>query len=114
MNTKRNPFPALGIMLLSLLLVLTPAVAADLAQAKATGLVGEQMDGYLAVVAANAPADVRAMVENINRERRAAYEQIAKQNGVSVDQVARLTAQKVIEQAAPGHYVQTPAGWQRR
>jgi uncharacterized protein YdbL (DUF1318 family) len=113
LNSRRLALITLTSILASLL-IFSPLPAADLAQAKAAGLVGEQLDGYLGLVQANAPADVKAMVNSINRQRRAEYERIAKQNGVSVDQVARLAAQKVIQQAAPGHYVQTPSGWQRR
>lgn len=104
----------LAALALLLCTALAPVAAADLGQAKSAGLVGEQMDGYLGVVQANAPADVKALVDSINRERRNAYQAIANKNGVSVDQVARVTAQKVIGQAAAGHYVQTPSGWQKR
>jgi uncharacterized protein len=90
------------------------ATAADLGQAKAAGYVGEQLDGYLGLVNPAAPGDVKAMMANINAQRRAHYERIAKENSVSVDQVARLTAQKVIGQAANGHFVQTPQGWKKR
>lgn len=101
-------------MLLGLCLVALPAAAADLAHAKAAGQVGEQMNGLLGLVASDAPDDVKALVADINAQRRAEYQRIAAKNGVSVDEVAGLTAQKVISQAAPGHFVQTPSGWQRR
>lgn len=112
MNKHKHSF--LAVLALILCTALAPVSAADLAQAKAAGLVGEQMDGYLGVVQPGVPADVRALVDGINRERRAAYEAIARKNGVNVDDVARVTARKVIGQAAPGQYVQTPSGWQRR
>jgi uncharacterized protein YdbL (DUF1318 family) len=89
----------------------TPTIAASLAQAKAAGHVGEQLNGYLGLVNPNAPADVKAMVAEINAKRRAEYERIAKKNGVNIDQVARVTASKVISQAPPGTYVQTASGW---
>lgn len=111
---NKHKHSLLAVLMLILCMALEPVSAADLAQAKAAGQVGEQLDGYLGVVQPNAPADVRALVDGINRERRAAYEAIAKKNGVSVDEVARVTAQKVIGQAAPGHFVQTPSSWQRR
>ena len=111
---NKHKHSVLAILTLIFCMALEPVSAADLAQAKATGQVGEQLDGYLGVVQPNAPADVRALVDGINRERRGAFQAIAKKNGVSVDEVARITAQKLIGQAAPGHYVQTPSGWQRR
>ena len=78
------------------------AVAMDLNQAKSAGWVCEQADGYLRVAKSGAPADVQPMVNSINSQRRAHYTDIAKKNGVAVDQVGRLTAQKVIGQA-PQH-----------
>ncbi|QPK62824.1 YdbL family protein [Methylomonas sp. LL1] len=104
----------LATLLLGLCLSAMPAAAADLAQSKAAGQVGEQMNGLLGLVDPNAPADVKALVDSINAQRLAEYQRIATKNGVPADEVARLTAQKVIDQAGPGHYVQTPSGWQRR
>ena len=101
-------------LFLSFCLTALPVSAADLAQAKAAGLVGEQMNGYLGLVNPNAAGDVKALVNSINAQRQAEYQRIATKNGVPADEVAKLTAQKVIGQAASGHYVQTPSGWQRR
>lgn len=113
MKTQK-PSTLFGIICLGLWLFSTPAAAIDLAQAKAEGLVGEQMNGFLGLVSADAPAEVRALVTSINGQRQAEYQRIAAKNGVAVDEVARLTAQKVINNAAPGHFVQTPSGWQQR
>jgi Uncharacterized protein conserved in bacteria len=119
-----NPLSMLIAVLLGFWLTAMPVSAADLAQVKAAGLVGEQMNGLLGLVDPNAPADVKALVNStadvkalvnsINAQRQAEYQRIAAKNGVPADEVARLTAQKVIGQAASGHYVQTPSGWQRR
>ena len=84
-----------------LILVLTfanSAAAADLGEAKAGGQVCEQTDGYLRSNT-GAPGDVQAMVGKINAKRKAEYEKIANKNNVAVDQVARLTAEKVINKA---------------
>ncbi len=97
------------------LFVAGTAAAVNLDQAKAAGQVGERLDGYLGLVQGNAPADVRKLVEQINAQRRAEYERIARKNGVAVDQVARLTAKRVIEQTSPGQFYQSPdGGWARR
>ena len=45
-----------------------------------------------------------------NGKRRAAYEKIARENGITIDQVATLTGQKAIDKAASGTWVQTPQG----
>lgn len=101
-------------LFLGLCLVTMPVNAMDLTQAKAAGQVGEQINGYLGLVDPNAPEEVKALVIRINSQRQAEYQRIAAKNGVSPDEVARLTAQKVISQTAPGQFVQTPSGWQRR
>ena len=111
---NKNLIVMLAALLLGLCLSVTPAAAADLGQAKTAGLVGEQMNGYLGLVDPGAPADVKALVNSINAQRQAEYQRIAAKNGVPADEVARLTAQKVIGQAGRGHFVQTPSGWQRR
>ena len=113
MTTQKMAWVTLS-MFLGLWLTAMPVAAADLAQAKSAGLVGEQMNGYLGLVKLDAPADVKALVQRINAQRQAEYQRIAAKNGVPAEEVARLTAQKVIGQAAPGQYVQTPSGWTRR
>lgn len=104
----------LAVSFLALWCVAMPAGAVSLAQAKAAGQVGELMNGYLGLVDPGAPADVKAMVDSINAQRRAEYQRIAAKNRVPVDEVAKMTAQKVINQTPSGQYVQTPSGWQRR
>ncbi len=101
-------------LFLGLCLTALPANAVDLAQAKAVGLVGEQMNGLLGVVKADAGADVQNLVKSINAQRLAEYQRIAAKNGVPAEEVARLTAQKVISQAPAGQFVQTPSGWVQR
>ncbi|PPD38904.1 MAG: DUF1318 domain-containing protein [Methylobacter sp.] len=91
-----------------------PVVAADLSQAKAAGYVGERMNGFLGLVDPNAPADVKALVQEINSLREAEYQRIAIKNGVAAEDVGKLTAQKVIGQTPSGQYVETPSGWQKR
>lgn len=111
---SKNSILILASLFVSFWLIAMPVSATDLAQAKAAGLVGEQMNGYLGMVNPNAADDVKALVNSINAQRQAEYQRIAAKNGVPAEEVARLTAQKVINQTAPGQYVQTPAGWQRR
>lgn len=104
----------LATLFLGLWLTAMPIAAADLAQAKSAGFVGELMNGLLGLVRPDAPDDVQALVKSINVQRQAEYQRIANKNGVPVEEVARLTAQKVIGQAAPGQFVETPSGWQKR
>ncbi len=90
------------------LLLSMAAFALDLDAAKSQGMIGEQPDGYLGVVKAT-PAAVE-LVADINQKRRDAYERIAKQNGITLDQVARLAGQKAIDKTDAGDYVRTPDG----
>ena len=92
-----------------------PALALDLDGAKAQGWIGERRDGYVGQVDAAAPADTRALVTQVNAERRAAYEAVAKQNGVPREQVEALAGQKLIGRAAAGTFVMDAAGrWIRK
>ena len=100
--------------LMVIALVAAGAYAADLGQAKAQGLVGERADGYLQVMNAGAPGDVKQMVDSINAQRRAAYADIARKNKVSPEQVGRLTAPKAFNESPPGTFIETAQGWKRK
>ncbi len=84
------------------------ALAMDLDSAKNQGLVGEQPNGYLGVV--KATPEAVELVSDINQKRRRAYQRIAQENGISLDQVANLAGQKAIEKTPAGEYVKTPTG----
>lgn len=101
----------LGALTLSLLLAL-PALALDLGAAKAKGLVGETNTGYLAAVKPS--ADVDALVADINAQRKAQYQEIARKNGISLQAVEARAGLKSIEKTPPGEYVNTGAGWQKK
>jgi uncharacterized protein len=86
-----------------------PAYAA----ARASGKVGEQPDGYLGIVGTATP-ELRALVNNINIQRKAAYTQGA-QNGATVEQFAFVSGCNLILKTQPGEMYQTPAGqWKTR
>ena len=92
------------------------AMQADAAGAlRATGQVGEQADGYLGLVGA-APANIRAQMEQVNIQRRAAYTQLASQRGATIEEVAAATAcQLFASRVAPDQYYRLPDGvWRRR
>lgn len=90
------------------------ALAVDLAQAKASGWVGERRDGYLGVIP-GAPGDVQGLVDGINADRRRAYQGVASSNNVPLDQVEALAGQKLIGRAAPGEFIMDAAGrWIRK
>lgn len=94
--------------LLFALLLSFSSFAISLQDAKDQGLVGEQLNGYLAVV--KPAAGVAELVKDINAKRQAQYEKIAKQNGIVVADVAKLAAEKVIAKAEKGHIIQDSHG----
>lgn len=86
-----------------------PAYAA----ARAAGQVGEQVDGYLGIVGAATP-ELRALVNNINIQRKAAYTRGAA-SGSTVEQFAFVSGCNLIAQTKPGEMYQTPSGaWKKR
>ena len=96
------------------LLAISPALwALDLHQAKNQGLVGETATGYIAQVSAST-AEVPALVNNINRQRKAEYERIAGQNKIAVKDVEALAAQKAIDKTPAGQFVRTNGQWVRK
>jgi hypothetical protein len=102
--------------LLALLLALglaAPAGALDLGEAKAKGLVGEQADGYVGVVAGGAEAS--ALAKQVNAKRRAEYAEIAEKRGTTVEAVAALAGRKLVERTPSGQYVRgTGGGWVKK
>ncbi len=86
-----------------------PAYAA----ARAAGQVGEQPDGYLGIVGAATP-ELRAMVNDINIKRKAAYTRQAG-DGATVEQFAFVSGCNLILQTKPGEKYRTPGGsWETR
>ena len=85
------------------------------AQLRASGQVGEQADGYLGLVG-SASADVRAQMDSVNIQRRAAYTQLASQRGATIEEVAAATACQIFgNRVGPGQYYRLPDGvWRRR
>lgn len=86
-----------------LALVCQSAQALTLEQARAEGRVGETLSGYLAPVAQD--AETQALVARINAARSVSYQQLASQNNVPVNEVAKMAGQKLVARAQPGEYV---------
>ena len=101
-------------VLISALLVIGFAIAAPSASAgdpqidaaKAQGLVGETIDGYLGLTdAVTRDASLKRKVNEINARRRALFTQLAEDSGTTVEQVARVTGEKQLANAAPGQMI---------
>jgi uncharacterized protein len=101
--------------LFAALIALTGSVhAMDLNQAKSAGLVGETLEGYVALVDPAAPGDVIALVNDVNARRRAEYQRIAQQNQIDVKEVEALAAKKAIEMTRPGGWVRLNGEWRQK
>lgn len=113
MNTSiKKLFTSFALLLA---LVVSPAWAGSLDDAKAKGLVGERSNGYLGVVSGGAPADVRSLVAQINDKRRAAYAQGAQKSGVERAVFELRMGQRLQQRAPAGHYIQLDNGkWTRK
>jgi uncharacterized protein len=107
-------------MLVGALFLAAPAQAqndAALAQARASGLIGEQADGYLGFApGATISADLRGRVEQNNIQRRALYTRRAAERNVSVNEMAAAVACEVFERriAVGERYRNEQGQWRQR
>lgn len=108
MPFKKTSLAALALMLVAAL----PAFALELGDAKSGGLVGETSSGYLDAIKPS--SDVDSLVSDINKKRKAHYQKIADKNGISLQAVEVRAGQKAIGKTAPGEFVNTGAGWEKK
>lgn len=96
----------------------TPAPShaqASLEAAKQSGLIGERSDGLVGFVTGTVPADVRAMVDQVNAQRMRRYNQVAQTNGTPVDSVQAVAGRQLIDRTPAGQYVLSASGqWVRK
>ncbi len=103
-----------GAALLALGGLAGPAAAQDYATAKASGQIGERIDGYVAVVGAGG-ADLRRVADDTNIKRKAVYAEKAQAQHVTIEEYAFATGCTLIAKTAPGEKYQAPDGsWKTR
>jgi len=91
------------------------AWGATISTAKQAGMIGEQPNGYLGLVVASPPADVRSLVVDINNKRKVHYQRIARQNGVSLASIETLAGKKAIKKTPAGQFIRLASGqWKRK
>jgi uncharacterized protein len=85
------------------------------AKLRASGMVGEQADGYLGLVGPADPA-LRSQVDAINIKRRAYYTDLAARRGAKIEEVAATTACELFRtKVASGQYFRgTDGAWRQR
>ena len=96
-----------------------PALAQDaiINQARASGLIGEQADGFLGFVpGAQISADLRGRVDQNNMQRRQLYTRRANERSVSVNEMAAAVACEVFQsRIAVGERYRNQSGqWRQR
>ena len=102
-------------LLISLLMVSIAVAGSPLTQPKADGLIGEQANGYLGVVAQNAPSNIKTLVADINAKRKAGYHKIATKQGTSLSEVEKVGGNTAIEKTRPGNYIRDANGtWHKK
>lgn len=84
----------------------TPIQAQDLDALRASGAVGERFDG----LAVARDGSAKAFVDQVNAKRSQIYQKDAASQGVPVDQVGRVYAQKILQSAPRGTWFLNPDG----
>lgn len=118
--SRHSPLALLaGALTLGTLALSAPASAQQqrdpaYAAARASGQVGERVDGYLGFPVAPS-AETRRMADDINIKRRAIYAEKAAEQRATIDQYAFTTGCLLIAKTATGEKYQAPDGtWQTR
>ncbi len=110
MKISKLFFSALAILTLG---IASQANALDLQAARSQGIIGEQSDGFVAVLKAN-PEAIKLAGE-VNAARKQEYQRISKENGQPVDVVGKVAAVEIIKKLPAGASYQSDNGsWKQR
>lgn len=102
---------ALAFALLAMLALAPAASAQSLDELRASGAIGERYDGY---VVAREPG-AKGAADRINEQRREIYQARAKEQGVSAEEVGKVYAQQIIQQAPKGTWFLGPdSKWRQK
>ncbi len=110
MRTLRNTTLALAAGAATLTAMAVPASAQRdpaYAAARSAGTIGEQVDGYLGIVASPTPA-LQRLVDDINIKRRAVYARKAQENSATLEEYALTAGCQAIMRTVPGEKYQAP------
>jgi uncharacterized protein len=101
-----------SLVFFALLLICQPAMALDLQNSKAQGLVGETATGYLAPVQSS--PEVQQLVNTINAKRKVHYQQISKRNKTPLNAVEQLAGKKAMQKTPAGQFIQVGGAWKKK
>jgi uncharacterized protein YdbL (DUF1318 family) len=80
---------------------------------KASGIAGENNQGYLTML--KKQNDKKALIESENNDRRKVYQIIAKQQGTTAEHVGKRRALQIAKKAKPGTMLQNANGkWYKK
>jgi len=91
-------------------LAVQSAWAIDIHAAKDQGLVGEATSGYLASVRSPTSAEVKTLIAEVNKKRKAQFQSTAQKTSATVAQVANRFYELAVQKTAAGHYYQDAGG----
>lgn len=94
---------------LALLLPGATAIAGQLEDLRADGVVGERFDGLLEVRDKSA-SGAKKFVDQVNAKRRKVYKKQAAKEGTTVQDVGQVYAEKIMKKAAKGTWFKMPNG----
>jgi uncharacterized protein YdbL (DUF1318 family) len=101
--------------IIALLIGISSALALDLKTAKDKGLLGEERDGYVAVVESPAGDDVRRLVRKINKQRTASYRNQSLEQGTPERIIRERAFRNIFQDMPSGHYFKNENGeWEQR
>ncbi|NTS77260.1 YdbL family protein [Catenovulum sp. SM1970] len=100
------------LTLFSALCLSFSALALDIATAKSAGLVGETANGYLALVKEDSKA--AQLIKEINAKRKATYQQLAKKNQLTLQQIEQMAGKKAQSKTSAGNFIQVNGKWQKK
>ena len=105
--TRRALISAFGFVVLAA----RPAFAINLDQARDTGVIGERPDGLVGTVVTPVTPEIKPLVDSINRERLAAYRELAAKDNTPLEAVQKVAGEKQIAKARAQHwYYMEPSG----
>ena len=115
---ERRRLAAAGWAGIAAIALIAPASAQQrdpaYAAARASGQVGEKVDGYLGFPSAPS-AETRRLADDINIKRKAVYAERAQANGATIEEYAFSAGCQAIARTVPGEKYQAPDGsWQTR
>ena len=113
-KTYRRCFlTAFAALLIVVALPVPSAFAQSLDAMRASGAIGERFDGFATV--RNGGGNAQALVRDVNAQRRGIYAKRAAEQGISVDQVGRVYANQIFQNAAKGTWFQNANGsWRQK